>query len=241
VAIEVLIADGQTMVRTGFRIILEREPDIEVVAEAPDGPAVLDAAARLRPDVCLLDIGLPGLDGIEAARRLTGRGAREHGVREHGVREYGGRRVAVPDQAPRVVLITTSDEERLVHAALDAGACGFLLKDAPPALLVEAVRSAAAGDALISPSVTVRLLRELAAGPPPPGRGDGPALSDRELEVVRRAARGATNNEIAAAMHLAPSTVKTHLARVQAKIDARNRVEIAAWAWQRGLMNVRRP
>ena len=213
--IRVLIADDQAMVRTGFRMILDMAEDMTVVAEAPDGTAALSAARRERPDVCLLDIRMPGMDGITLTERLAG-----------------------PDVADpmKVVIVTTFDLDEYVYGALRAGAAGFLLKDAGPAMLLEAVRAAAAGDAMISPSITVRLLEHLASGGQ---RAQPPAepLTEREFEVVRLLARGATNGEIAESLYVSLSTVKTHLAHVQVKLDARNRVEIAAWAWESGLMH----
>ncbi|MFD3544923.1 response regulator [Streptomyces sp. NPDC058655] len=213
-AIRVVIADDQEMVRTGFRMILESQPDIEVVADVVDGEAALAAVAEHRPDVLLLDIRMPKLDGLEVTRRLSAR-----------------------DRRPRIVIVTTFDLDEYVHAALHGGASGFLLKDASPAMLVEAVRAAAVGDALVSPAITVRLLREMAprTPPAPPARTPAEPLTDREREVVLCLARGQTNAEIAGTLFVSLSTVKTHLANVQAKLDARNRVEIAAWAWESGL------
>ncbi|WP_432164671.1 response regulator [Streptomyces sp. bgisy031] len=217
-AITVLIADDQAMVRSGFRMLLDNEPDIDVVAEAADGTQALEAARRLRPDVCLLDIRMPGLDGLEVTRRLC---APEE-----------------PDP-PKVVIVTTFDRDEYVFTALQHGACGFLLKDASPALLAEAVRAAVGGESLVSPSITVRLLQQLAHASPavPPQE----PLSDRELEVVRLVARGQTNQEIAESLFLSMSTVKTHLANIQAKLAVRNRVEIAAWAWESRLMGAPEP
>ncbi|MGI5161595.1 response regulator [Microbispora sp. CA-102843] len=211
--ITVLVADDQAMVRGGLRLILEDQPDIEVVAEAADGAEAVEAARRLRPDVCLVDVRMPRLDGIEVTRALAGPG--------------------VPDPL-RVVVVTTFDLDEYVYGALRAGATGFVLKDCGPALLVEAVRAAHQGDALVSPSVTLRLLRHLTSHPPASGRVDHP-LSNRELEVVRAVARGRTNQEIAAELFISLSTVKSHVAGVQAKLGLRNRVEIAAWAWENGI------
>ncbi|MEV4410767.1 response regulator transcription factor [Catellatospora sp. NPDC049609] len=212
--IRVLIADDQAMVRTGFGMILGAQPDMEVVGEAADGVEAVELARRLRPDVALMDIRMPRLDGIEALRQLAGPG------------------VADP---PKVVVVTTFDLDEYVHAALRNGACGFLLKDSGPALLVEAVRAAASGDSLISPSITVRLLEHLT--PLLPGRAaDDQGLSPRELDVVKLTARGLTNAEIAAQLFISLGTVKTHLGSVQTKLGARNRVEIAAWAWERRLV-----
>ena len=209
--ISVLLADDQAMVRGGLRLILEDQPDIEVVAEAPDGVEAIAQARRLRPDVCLVDIRMPRLDGIEVTRALAGPG--------------------VPHPL-RVIVVTTFDLDEYVYGALRGGAVGFVLKDAGPTLLVEAVRAAYAGDALISPSITVRLLRRLteAAGP---SRGQPvQRLSERELEVVRAIARGRTNQEIAAELFISLSTVKSHLSGIFAKLGVRNRVEVAAWAWE---------
>jgi DNA-binding NarL/FixJ family response regulator len=207
----VLIADDQTLVRTGFRMIL-RDAGIPVVAEAADGAQAVELARQHRPDVCLLDIRMPRLDGLEATRLLAG-----------------------PDVTDplRVVIVTTFDLDEYVYGALRAGACGFLLKDSGPALLIEAVRAAARGDALISPSITVRLLEHLAV--PKADRSVRPLgeeLTDRELDVVRRVARGRTNEEIGHELYVSLSTVKTHLASIQRKLGVRNRVEIAAWAWE---------
>jgi DNA-binding NarL/FixJ family response regulator len=215
VTLRVLIADDQEMVRTGFRMIIDAQPDMEVVGEAADGARAVELARRLRPDVCLLDIRMPRMDGLEATRLLAG--------------------PEVPDPL-RVVIVTTFDMDEYVYGALRGGATGFLLKDGGPALLVEAVRAAAGGGSLVSPSVTVRLLERL-AGPAPSGtRPPREALTGRELDVVRLVARGRTNDEIAGELFVSLSTVKTHLGSVQRKLDARNRVEIAAWAWETGLM-----
>ncbi|MGW5050772.1 response regulator [Actinokineospora sp. NPDC004072] len=211
--IRVLIADDQEMVRAGFRMILETQDDIEVVADVPDGVSAVARARELRPDVCLLDIRMPGMDGLAVTRALA------------------GPEVADPI---KVVVVTTFDLDEYVHTALANGASGFLLKDAGPALLMEAVRAADRGDALVSPQITVRLLRHFAA--PQARDPQVAALTERETDVVVAAARGLTNTEIGAELFLSLSTVKTHLAAVQAKIGARNRVEVAAWAWRNGLM-----
>ncbi|GLZ30311.1 DNA-binding response regulator [Lentzea sp. NBRC 105346] len=205
--ISVLIADDQEMVRVGFRMILEKQPDITVVADVPDGVAAVTAARSLQPDVCLVDIRMPGLDGLEVTKRLAG--------------------------STKVVVVTTFDLDEYVHTALQHGASGFLTKDAGPALLVEAVRAAARGNALISPQVTVRMLEHFAR---PVEKVDTSQLTAREQDVVREVARGLTNQEIAAALFLSLSTVKTHLASVQGKLGVRNRVEIASWAWRAGLV-----
>ncbi|WP_445516776.1 response regulator transcription factor [Streptomyces sp. NEAU-174] len=228
--IQVLIADDQEMVRAAFRMILDSQPDMRVVAQAANGVEAVEQARRLRPDVCLLDIRMPGLDGLEATRLLAG--------------------PDVPDPL-NVLIATTFDLDEYVYRALRNGACGFLLKDGAPGLLTEAVRAAASGNSLISPSVTVRLLAHMAphrdrpipseARPARRGRS-GPRdliepLTQREIEVVRRVARGRTNEEVAADLHVTLSTVKTHLGNVQRKLAARNRVEIAAWAWEHGMVD----
>ncbi|MET7806414.1 response regulator transcription factor [Micromonospora chersina] len=209
--IRVLLADDQAMIRGGLRLILEDQPDISVVAEASDGVDAIAQARRLRPDVCLVDIRMPRLDGIEVTRALAGPG--------------------VPDPM-RVIVVTTFDLDEYVYGALRNGAVGFILKDAGPTLLVEAVRAAHNGDALVSPSVTLRLLKHVTtAGKPARGRPT-PNLSEREIEVVRAIARGRTNQEIAAELFISLSTVKSHLSGIQAKLGLRNRVEVAAWAWE---------
>ncbi|WP_433178751.1 response regulator [Actinoallomurus sp. CA-150999] len=213
--LRVLLADDQAMVRSGFRLILESQPGITVTAEAADGIQTVALARELRPDVCLVDIRMPGLDGIEVTRTLAGPG------------------VADP---LRVVIVTTFDTDEYVYGALHAGAVGFLLKDAGPALLIEAVRAAAGGDALISPSITVRLLRQLASTRHPDA-GAGSRLSERELDIARNIAKGRTNQEIAAELFISLSTVKTHITRIQHKLGVRNRVEIAAWCWENRIMN----
>ncbi|WP_405140617.1 response regulator transcription factor [Sphaerisporangium sp. NBC_01403] len=211
----VLVADDQELVRTGFQMILDAQPDIEVVAAVADGASAVEQARRLRPDVCLLDIRMPRLDGLEVTRILAGPG--------------------VPDPM-RVVIVTTFDVDEYVYGALRAGACGFLLKDSGPTLLIEAVRAAANGDALVSPSVTVRLLAHLARPAAVPARAPREPLTERELDVVRLVARGRTNQEVGGELFVSLSTVKTHLGSIQAKLGARNRVEVAAWAWESGIV-----
>ncbi|MBT2233242.1 response regulator transcription factor [Nonomuraea sp. NEAU-A123] len=209
--IRVLLADDQAMIRGCLRLIMEDQPDITVVAEAADGAEAVALARRLRPDVCLVDIQMPRLNGIEVTHALAGPG------------------VADP---LRVIVVTTFDLDEYVYGALRGGAVGFVLKDAGPTLLVEAVRAANAGDALISPSITLRLLRHLTAAAAPPARRAAQPLSEREVEVVRAIARGRTNQEIAAELFISLSTVKGHTSGILAKLGMRNRVEIVAWAWE---------
>ena len=211
-SIRVLVADDQELVRTGLTMILSAQPDIEVVAEAADGRQAVDLARRLRPDVCLFDIRMPGIDGIEATRLLAGPN--------------------VTDPIA-VVVITTFDLDEYVYAALRAGARGFLLKDAGPALLAQAVHAAANGDALIAPSVTTRLLGAFAATAPAASpRQPVDPLTEREEQVLAAVARGRTNSEIAQELYITLSTVKTHITSLMAKLGARNRVEIAIWAYE---------
>ncbi len=216
----VLVADDQDLVRTGLRMILDAQDGIDVVGEAADGREAVELARSLRPDVCLFDIRMPELDGIEATRQLAG---------------------AEVDDPLAVVVITTFDLDEYVHRALKAGARGFLLKDAGPELLVQAIGAAANGDALIAPSITARLLEAFAA---PVGNGSAAQaqppvqpvepLTEREEEVLITVARGHTNAEIATDLHISLSTVKSHLASLMTKLGARNRVEIAMWAYETG-------
>jgi len=212
--LRVLVADDQDLVRTGLAMILDAQPSIEVVGEAANGREAVDLARRLRPDVCLLDINMPEMDGIEATSKLAG--------------------PDVEDPIP-VVIITTFDRDEHVYGALKAGARGFLLKDADTELLVQAIEAAAAGDALVAPAITARLLATFAAAEP---RGAAPQpvdpLTEREEEVLIEVARGRTNTEIAEDLFISTSTVKTHVARLMTKLQARNRVEVAIWAYETG-------
>ncbi len=211
--IRVVLADDQEIIRTGLRMILNAQPNIDVVGEAVDGIEAVALARRLRPDVCLFDIRMPGIDGIEATRQLAG---------------------AEVDDPLAVVVITTFDLDEYVHGALKAGARGFLLKDAGPDLLVQAMEAAARGDALIAPNITARLLATFSS--PPSGSPLEPVepLTAREEEVLATVARGRTNAEIADELFISLSTVKTHLASLMNKLGARNRVEIAMWAYETG-------
>lgn len=210
-SIRVVVADDQDLVRAGLVMILGAQPDLEVVGEAADGPGALDVATRLRPDVLLVDIRMPGLDGVEVTRRLA------------------GPEVADP---MAVVVITTFDLDEYVLGALRAGARGFLLKDAGPELLVQAIHAAANGDALIAPNVTRRLLETFAEQAPEALSQPIDPLTVREEQVLVLIARGRTNAEIAAELFIGLSTVKTHVASLMAKLNVRNRVEIAMWAYQ---------
>lgn len=214
--VRVLVADDQELVRVGLTSLLELDPGITVVGRASDGREAVAMVASLRPDVCLFDIRMPGLDGIEATRAVAG--------------------PEVADPVP-VIVITTFDSDEYVYDALEAGARGFLLKDAEPALLAQAVFAAARGDALIAPAITARLLSMFSAT-----RGRAPAplieeLTSRESEILDLVARGRTNAEIGEQLHLSLSTVKTHVGAVMDKLGARNRVEVALWAYQSGRLD----
>jgi DNA-binding NarL/FixJ family response regulator len=212
--VRVLVADDQDIVRTGLVMILDAQPGITVVGEAADGQEAVALARTLRPDVCLLDIRMPEVDGIEATRQLAG--------------------PDVTHPLP-VVVITTFDLDEYVYGALKAGARGFLLKDAGPELLTQAIHAAARGDALIAPNITARLLAAFAKShrsPRPPQPVE--PLTAREKEVLLAVARGSTNGEIADQLYISLSTVKAHIAALMRKLDARNQVEIAMWAYEAG-------
>ena len=213
--IRVLLADDQALVRAGFRALLDAQEDIEVVAEAADGEQAIAMARELKPDVVLMDIRMPGTDGLEATRAI----------------------VADPALAgTRVVMLTTFDLDEFVFGALRDGASGFLVKDTDPAELLHAVRVVAGGEALLSPTVTKRLIAEFAAyrRPDMPSR-DLDALTDREREIVALVASGATNDEIAAKLFLSPATVKTHVSRAMTKLGARDRAQLVVVAYESGL------
>jgi DNA-binding NarL/FixJ family response regulator len=213
--IRVLIADDQALVRTGFRVILDAEPDFEVVGESPDGRAAIEDAARLRPDVVLMDIRMPNLDGIEATRRIAAAGA----------------------PGPRILILTTCDLAESVYQPLRAGAGGFLHKDAGAEELLHAVRVVAAGDALLSPSITRRLIADYARRPP---ASEQPAalaeLTPRELEVLRFVARGLSNSDIARRLVLGEATIKTHVARIFQELDLHDRAQGVVIAYETGLV-----
>jgi DNA-binding NarL/FixJ family response regulator len=212
--IRVLIADDQALVRTGFRVILDAESDLEVVGEAGDGRAAIETARALRPDVVLMDIRMPNLDGIEATRRI-----------------------AAGLGAPHVLILTTFDLDEYVYEALRAGASGFLLKDAGADELMHAVRVVATGEALLSPSITRRLIEDYARRPParerPAALGE---LTPRELEVLRLIARGLPNSEIAQTLFVGDATVKTHISRIFAKLDLHDRAQAVVLAYESGLV-----
>jgi DNA-binding NarL/FixJ family response regulator len=215
--IRVLLADDQALIRTGFRLILTSEPGIEVVGEAADGRQAVDLAGRARPDIVLMDIRMPNVDGVEATRALAGPGVQD---------------------PVKVLILTTFDLDEYVVEALRAGASGFLLKDTPPEELMRAIQVVASGDALLAPSVTRRLLDRFAAqhvSPQqmPPGVAD---LTQRELEVLRLVARGLSNTEIAEALVLGETTVKTHVSRILSKLDLRDRVQAVVLAYEAGLV-----
>ncbi|MGY1709390.1 response regulator [Geodermatophilus sp. SYSU D00758] len=213
--IRVVLVDDQAMVRTGLRMVLAAEPDIEVVGEAADGAAGVRVVTETRPDVVLLDIRMPGVDGLEAARRIVAAGLRT-----------------------RVVVLTTFDEDDHVAAALRAGVSGFLLKVAPPEDLVAAVRTVAAGQGLLDPAVTLRVIESFAAAPAPdPQRAEALAgLTERETDVLALVAAGLSNAEIAARLHLGEATVKTHVSRLLLKLGLRDRVQAVAFAYESGLV-----
>ena len=212
--IRILIADDQELVRTGFRVVLDAEPDLEVVGEAADGLAALDAAKTLRPDVLLMDIRMPKLDGIEATRRI-----------------------AAGDGSPRILILTTFDLDDYVYEALRAGASGFLLKDARADELRQAVRMVAAGDALLSPTITRRLIESYTRRPPATAHPARLAeLTPRELEVLRLVARGLSNAEIARELVVGDATVKTHVARIFSKLGLHDRAQAVVLAYESGLV-----
>jgi DNA-binding NarL/FixJ family response regulator len=214
-SIRVLIADDQALLRSGFRMILDAQADIEVVGEASDGSEAIRLAEELRPDIVLMDVRMPDLDGLEATRRLTAR-----------------------ENAPKVVMLTTFDTAEVVYEAMQAGASGFLVKDLPPEQLASGIRTVAAGDALLAPTVTRRLIEEFVRRPPPGAAEPSELgeLTDREAEVLRLIARGLSNAEIAQELVVSEATVKTHVAHVLRKLDLRDRVQAVVYAYESGLI-----
>jgi len=215
VTIRVVVADDQGMVRSGFSTLLNAQPDIEVVGEAVNGQEAIDSAAKLRPDVILMDVRMPVLDGLQATRTIT-----------------------AMDDSPRILILTTFDLDDYVFEALRAGASGFLLKDASAGELAEAVRVVAVGDGLLAPAVTRRLIAEFArmGGPRLPARKALKELTERETEVLALVARGMTNAEIAAYLVVAEQTVKTHVSRVLMKLGLRDRAQAVVFAYESGLV-----
>jgi DNA-binding NarL/FixJ family response regulator len=215
--ITVFLVDDQALVRGGFRLLIEAEDDLEVVGEAGDGQQALDALARTTADVVLMDIRMPTMDGVEATRRLTAR-----------------------PRPPKILILTTFDLDEYVYAGLRAGASGFLLKDARPAELLSAIRSVAAGDAVVAPSATRRLLDHILPSLPESDRAGGPdprlaVLTEREIEVLVEIADGASNTEIGERLYLAEGTVKTHIGRLLSKLAVRDRVGLVLLAYETGL------
>ena len=213
--ISVLLVDDQALVRSGFKLIIDAQDDMEVVGEVADGRAAIDETARLHPDIVLMDVRMPEVDGIAATRSIVGE-----------------------RPEARVLVLTTFDEDRTVYDAMKAGASGFLLKSAPPAQFVEAVRTVAAGEALLAPSVTRRLVEDFVRRPPP---GEGSAerladLTDREREVLTLIGRGRSNAEIAGELYVTGATVKTHVNRILAKLGLRDRVQAVVLAYETGLV-----
>jgi DNA-binding NarL/FixJ family response regulator len=214
VTLGVLIADDQALMRAGFRMILEAEPDLEVVGEATNGHEAVTEAGRLRPDVVLMDVRMPEMDGIEATRRLLD-----------------------GNDDTKVVMLTTFDMDEYVYEALRAGASGFLVKDVPPEQLVAGIRAVASGDALLAPTITRRLIQEFVSRPPDALRPPPPELSrltSREVEVLRMMARGLSNAEIATEFFVSETTVKTHVAHILAKVGVRDRVQAVVFAYESG-------
>ena len=212
--IRVLVADDQSMVRAGFRMLLAGEEDIEVVAEASNGLEAVEKAARFRPDVVLMDIRMPELDGLEATRRILAN-----------------------DDAARVLILTTFDLEEYIYEALRGGASGFVLKDDPPEQLIAAIRTVAAGDALLSPAVTTRVIRQFTRLPRPTAPKELQELSARELDVLRLIARGLSNGEIGKELYISETTVKTHVTHILQKLGLRDRVQAVVLAFQAGLFD----
>ncbi len=212
--IRVLVADDQSMVRAGFRMLLSQEQDIEVVAEASNGLEAVDKAARFRPTVALMDIRMPELDGLQATRRIL-----------------------AADCAARILILTTFDLDEYVYEALRAGASGFVLKDDPPEQLLAAIRTVAGGDALLSPSITKRVIKQFTRIPQPTPPKQLDDLTERELDVFRLIARGHSNAEIGQELYISDTTVKTHITHILQKLDLRDRVQAVVLAYETGLFD----
>jgi DNA-binding NarL/FixJ family response regulator len=213
VTIRVLVADDQSMVRAGFRMLLSGQEDIDVVAEASNGLEAVEKADRFRPDVVLMDIRMPELDGLEATRRIL-----------------------AADNGARILVLTTFDLDEYVYEALRAGASGFVLKDDPPEQLLTAIHVVAGGDALLSPAVTKRVIKQFTRTPRPSPPGQFEDLSEREQEVFRLIARGLSNAEIGKELYISETTVKTHVTHILQKLDLRDRVQVVVLAYQSGLL-----
>jgi len=211
--VRVLLADDQDLVRVGFRMILETQPDVQVVGEAGDGVEAVAATRRLQPDVVLMDIRMPNLDGLQATKQIV-----------------------AARSGSRVVILTTFDLDEYVYQALTAGASGFLLKNAPPERLIDAVQVVAAGDALLAPSITRRVIEQFARLPPPGGTQALVGLTDRERQVLQLIARGLSNAEIAEQLFVSDATVKSHVAHLLAKLQLRDRVQAVVLAYESGLV-----
>jgi DNA-binding NarL/FixJ family response regulator len=211
-SVRVLVADDQSMVRAGFRMLLGREPDIEVVAEASNGLEAVDKAARFRPSVVLMDIRMPELDGLEATRRIL-----------------------AADDTARILILTTFDLDEYVYEALRAGASGFVLKDDPPEQLIAAIRTVAGGDALLSPTITKRVIKQFTSIPRPTPPEEFNELTTREQEVFRLMANGLSNAEIGQELYISDTTVKTHITHILQKLNLRDRVQAVVLAYQTGL------
>jgi len=217
-SISVVVADDQELVRTGFRVILNSEPDIDVVGEAADGREAIETAKQLGPDVVLMDIRMPVLDGLAATRRI----------------------VTGPDSRPRVLILTTFDLDEYVYEALRSGASGFMLKDNPADQLITAIRVVSEGDALLAPQITRRLISEFVRSRPSSARPELlQILTDRETEVLKLVAHGLSNSEIAGELHVAETTVRTHVGHLLTKLELRDRVQAVVLAYESGLIRVR--
>jgi DNA-binding NarL/FixJ family response regulator len=212
--LRVLVADDQSMVRAGFRMLLGREDDIEVVAEASNGLEAVDKAARFRPTVVLMDIRMPELDGLEATRRIL-----------------------AADDTARILILTTFDLDEYVYEALRAGASGFVLKDDPPEQLLAAIRVVADGDALLSPAITKRVIKQFTRIPSPAPPRQLDSLTERELGVFRLIARGLSNAEIGQELYISETTVKTHITHILQKLELRDRVQAVVLAYEKGLLD----